>query len=430
MNYRIIRGLCCVQISVLFFCYGVTATSAQSKPSARLLYQGTGEFPWHHSGVRSWGSDWHKAAVVDAHKQIVEEINKQVNLVAFAQWISQKSGRSIDFSKWVDLNKGSGSRIIATESKDVQSFQSWINANHYLIIVRNVRIKPGTDKTETRNEWGVRSWKAWAIMLFDYEVWGPSQQSDSPSSNQGSQGTSSPVTSPGTSMSSSRPNWAFVEAAGLYWSKPVVVSGANAYERAKRMAATAGARLPTLDEFRMAWPTLSQYSDFDKWFFVFFTDTPGVQWMPLPIGSTGKPHRDQGNYNGLDLVTYVTPVNRVQNNGGNNIGGDSPGGVPWPAAAPVQGTEARVYRRSVRESLVGTWAGSDGRRMMLNADGTGTTWLGNQPLSYRWSYSDEAKTMTFYMQNGAAHTMKITEYNGNSFTIIRPDGSTNTYTRE
>lgn len=99
-----------------------------------------------------------------------------------------------------------------------------------------------------------------------------------------------------------------VIANGLRWSDPVVVSGPGAPARAIEIASQKSGRLPTVDEFRAAWPTLAQYSQFsnlDKILHVYFTSETGKQW------SVGRQdvHRDSGVYVGLDLVTVVRPAN-------------------------------------------------------------------------------------------------------------------------
>jgi hypothetical protein len=67
-------------------------------------------------------------------------------------------------------------KIGFADRMDTATQSRWINGNNFLIKVGNVRVKPGSAYTKTRDEGpfgGGRSWEASATMVYDYEIWGP-----------------------------------------------------------------------------------------------------------------------------------------------------------------------------------------------------------------------------------------------------------------
>lgn len=153
----------------------IAAAQAEAAPAGRLLYRGSSEFGWSHSGVRSWGGNWGVRAQNEALEQIKTRIASMVNLRQLDEFTHSNLTRKIDASGQYSEAIVSG-KISLAESKDATSQSRWVNGNNFLIDVRNVRIKPGTDYSKTHDGGpfgGGRSWEASATMIYDYEVYGP-----------------------------------------------------------------------------------------------------------------------------------------------------------------------------------------------------------------------------------------------------------------
>eukprot|EP01006_Ploeotia_vitrea_P041974 TRINITY_DN66591_c4_g15_i1.p1 TRINITY_DN66591_c4_g15~~TRINITY_DN66591_c4_g15_i1.p1 ORF type:complete len:147 (-),score=2.90 TRINITY_DN66591_c4_g15_i1:402-815(-) len=120
------------------------------------------EYGWNHKGVQSKGSDWHGWAISSAYDQISSKIEAAVNTGEFTT-ILKTSGAKI--------TQGS---FKFDKSGDTEQYKHWVsNGNNFLVVVRNLRIKPGTDGTKTKAPaFGARSWEAWCVMLADVEIWG------------------------------------------------------------------------------------------------------------------------------------------------------------------------------------------------------------------------------------------------------------------
>ena len=71
-------------------------------------------------------------------------------------------------------NKASNTIKIGTSQDKRKADKTiWVNENNFLIDVKNVRIKPGTDWTKSSKNWkGENSWEASATMLYDLRIFG------------------------------------------------------------------------------------------------------------------------------------------------------------------------------------------------------------------------------------------------------------------
>lgn len=138
----------------------------------KLLHKDTFEYGWGHSGVESWGGNWHARARNEALEQIRRTVAKMVNLKELETFVKKdiKGSGGLEGSSGED---SSSVKISASGEKSTEERERWVNQNNYLINVENVRIKPGTDWTKTKKTWdGKRSWKASATMLCDLEIYG------------------------------------------------------------------------------------------------------------------------------------------------------------------------------------------------------------------------------------------------------------------
>lgn len=137
----------------------------------KLIYRGTSEYGFSRS---SHAPTLQREAVVMAQEQIRNRINQMTNIAQFSSFAKQNVTKNLDVS-------GSYAKVIASgqvkygTSSTSESATSWIaNGNNWLIVVTDVRIKPGTWYSKTEKNWkGERSSKAGAVMLYDYAVYGP-----------------------------------------------------------------------------------------------------------------------------------------------------------------------------------------------------------------------------------------------------------------
>ncbi len=125
--------------------------------------------------MKSWGSGWETAAVSDALGKIQTNIASMVNLGQLETFTRKDISTSISG----EYTYPKSVKIAFSQNKSSADATKWVNANNLLINVKNVRIKPGTAYTKTTQEppppfgSGARQWKAWATMLYTYEIWAP-----------------------------------------------------------------------------------------------------------------------------------------------------------------------------------------------------------------------------------------------------------------
>lgn len=159
------------------------ALTAPSRATAgRVIYRGAAEYGFKRN---SHAPTLQREAVVLAQEEIRGSIDQMSNIAAFSNFVRTDVTQNIDAS-------GSYSKIIVSgrlrydTSKESESSQSWIrNGNNWLVLVSNVRIKPGTWFSHSEKNWkGERSSKAGAVMEFDYEVYGPDLDTESQASFQ------------------------------------------------------------------------------------------------------------------------------------------------------------------------------------------------------------------------------------------------------
>jgi hypothetical protein len=150
---------------IVLFCF-----SSPTLAEMKLLYEGTFEYGWSHSGVRSWGGNWGIRAQNEALEKIRRKVSTMVNLQELETFVKKDLNRSIS---------GEGSvkksfKISASDSMSSEDKERWVNRNNLLINISDVRIKQGTDWTKTRDErpLGGRHWDASATMLCDLKIYG------------------------------------------------------------------------------------------------------------------------------------------------------------------------------------------------------------------------------------------------------------------
>ena len=126
------------------------------------------EHGWSYSGHSSRGGNWHAWAVADVHPQIVASVHHMINteeLKREAHTSRKDAG---------DLSATDSSFKIAGQSEGSASHSEFLkNRNNFLIVVTNVRIKPGSDSTKTKKDFkGANSWSASAVFCYDVQIWG------------------------------------------------------------------------------------------------------------------------------------------------------------------------------------------------------------------------------------------------------------------
>jgi len=95
-----------------------------------------------------------------------------VNLQQLETFTNSNFSTSIKASGAGTYGYGQGS-IAYAGSKNTAEQVRWVNGNNFLINVKAVRIKPGTDWSKGSQNWkGERTWKAAATMIYEYEVYG------------------------------------------------------------------------------------------------------------------------------------------------------------------------------------------------------------------------------------------------------------------
>ena len=138
----------------------------------KLLYEGTFEYGWNHSGVESWGGNWDRRACNEALEQIRRTVAKMVNLKELETFV-KKDLKGSFAGEESQKQDSSSLKISLSGEKSTQEKEHWVNQNNYIIDVKNVRIKPGSDWSKTKKNWdGKRSWKASATMLCDLQIYG------------------------------------------------------------------------------------------------------------------------------------------------------------------------------------------------------------------------------------------------------------------
>jgi hypothetical protein len=136
------------------------------------LLETTGEYGWSHEGHASWGGNWGVNACNEALGQISGHIREMANLRELETF--SNSSLKDDLGLNGVVAEDSASLMLTTSvDKNNQEQVHWVNQNNFIVIVQNVRIKPGTDWSDTSQNWkGERTWKASATMQYDLRIWG------------------------------------------------------------------------------------------------------------------------------------------------------------------------------------------------------------------------------------------------------------------
>ncbi len=139
----------------------------------KLLYEGTFEYGWSHSGITSWGANWHVNACNIALEQIRRRVASMVNLKELEAFVKTDLKRDIA-GEGSESEDSSSFKISHSENKSNEWKENWVNENNYLIDVKNVRIKSGTDWAdgEDNRPFGGRTWNASATMECDLQISG------------------------------------------------------------------------------------------------------------------------------------------------------------------------------------------------------------------------------------------------------------------
>ena len=130
------------------------------------------EYGWGHSGVESWGGNWHARAKNEALEQIRTRIASMVNMKELETFTGTDIKRELD----AEGAKGKDSASIKigySEGKSEQEKLRWVNENNFLIDISDVSIKPGSDWTKTKKPFGKpRTWQASATMVYALRIYG------------------------------------------------------------------------------------------------------------------------------------------------------------------------------------------------------------------------------------------------------------------
>jgi hypothetical protein len=152
---------------------GLTEHAAHAQ--GRLIYRGSSEYGFNRS---SHAPTLQQEAVVMAMEQIRGSIDGMTNISQFTQFSKHNVTQDIDTSGSYAKVVASG-RVKYSKTSNSEADNNWIrNGNNWLVVVSNVRIKPGTWYSRTETNWkGERSSKAGAVMLYDFAVYGPDMAS-------------------------------------------------------------------------------------------------------------------------------------------------------------------------------------------------------------------------------------------------------------
>lgn len=138
----------------------------------KLLHEAPFEYGWKHSGVESWGKHWHRRAVAVAYEQIRAKIASMVNLKELERFTKKDLSGKLGVTSTSTQDSSSLGVEFGGNKSDEERLRL-VKENFFLVDVRNVRIKPGTDWSKTRDHWlRGRSWKASAVMLCDLLIYG------------------------------------------------------------------------------------------------------------------------------------------------------------------------------------------------------------------------------------------------------------------
>lgn len=175
----------------LFAAIDVSSAMAQSRKPFGLLYEGTYTQPWRHRGHASWGANWHRVAMAEALREARTRVNQMVNLAQLEAYSHKALFESID-ADYVQEEEGGYVAITSSHGKDEEEMIRWVNRNHLLVDVSNIRIQPRSDWSRTQRDlWGRRTWEASAIMVLTLRIYG---RADEPHSHTGFVTFGSPIT--------------------------------------------------------------------------------------------------------------------------------------------------------------------------------------------------------------------------------------------
>lgn len=147
-------------------------THPSRRTAGRLIYSSTAAeygYSWTGHAPQSSGE-----AIVRAHNEIGNRIDTVANISQLSSMTKRNITQNIDTSASYSKIVASG-RVKYDKSESGEAFQQWTrNQNYWMVLVKNVRIKPGTWYSRTEKNWkGERTSKAGAIMLYDFAVYGP-----------------------------------------------------------------------------------------------------------------------------------------------------------------------------------------------------------------------------------------------------------------
>lgn len=149
----------------------VTVTG-RARGSMELLLETTGEYGWSHKGHAPW-DDWQVNACNEALGQISGHIRAMANLKELETFSHSSLKDGLELNGVVAEDNAS-LKLFSNVDENNEEQVRWVNQNNFIVIVENVRIKPGTDWSRyERNQWtGERTFEASATVQYDLRIWG------------------------------------------------------------------------------------------------------------------------------------------------------------------------------------------------------------------------------------------------------------------
>jgi hypothetical protein len=158
-------------------------TWAEAKTSVEekfdLLLEENGlEYGWDYDGNKSWGGKWQRRAVSQANNEIRNAIADMANLEQFERFTEVDIQRKLETQGKGNYSqaKAEGGHELGVKYDDgkKKTNKEWRKyRNNFIVVVDNVRIKPGTAWSKTEKNWKQeRSWEASATVLYDVRIYG------------------------------------------------------------------------------------------------------------------------------------------------------------------------------------------------------------------------------------------------------------------
>jgi hypothetical protein len=146
--------------------------SEEAKTLELLLELSGREYGWFHSGIESWGSNWHVKAKNVALEEIRTRVASMVNLKELETFTNTDIKHDLEAEGTKDKSSTS-IKIGYSEGRSEEDKLRWVNENNFLIDISDVNIKPGSDYTKTRKPFGKpRTWEASATMTYTLHIYG------------------------------------------------------------------------------------------------------------------------------------------------------------------------------------------------------------------------------------------------------------------